>query len=302
MLITFCGIARHRLCDGSWEETNVNVFPVSFQLKNGKKRVERMKYVVCFSGGHGSALAAVETVKKYGRKNTILLNHDISDKVEDMDVKRFKKEVSVYLGVPITYANRDNFQIDTPLSLCQQKKTIHFPAGNSICTYYLKTEPFYKWLKENYPVRNGIVSQEITLVYGFGMKEEVRIKRRKKHLLKLGYLSEYPLAEVNQMAVVQDIQEFGIALPETYDFTKHANCKGCLKAGKQHWYMVYCRWPEIFLEAMETEKFVGYSIMKGNFLHELIPLYEKMKDVGIEPNDIECSAAFWSQARKLTNR
>ena len=45
-----------------------------------------MKYVVCFSGGHSSALAAVETVLRHGRRNTVLLNHDISNKVEDEDV------------------------------------------------------------------------------------------------------------------------------------------------------------------------------------------------------------------------
>lgn len=114
-----------------------------------------MKYVVCFSGGHSSALAAVETVFRHGRKNTILLNHDISSKVEDEDVKRFKQEVADYLDLPIVYANRENFQTDTPLSLCRQMNMIRFGAGSSICTYYLKTEPFQKWLQENYPVRRG---------------------------------------------------------------------------------------------------------------------------------------------------
>lgn len=94
-----------------------------------------MKYVVCFSGGHSSVLAAVETVIRHGRKNTILLNHDISSKVEDEDVKRFKREVADYLEVPILYANRESFQTDTPLSLCRQKKMLHFGRGNSICTW-----------------------------------------------------------------------------------------------------------------------------------------------------------------------
>ena len=85
-----------------------------------------MKYVVCFSGGHSSALAAVETVFRHGRKNTILLNHDISSKVEDEDVKRFRQEVADYLDLPIVYANRENFQTDTPLSLCRQMNMIRF--------------------------------------------------------------------------------------------------------------------------------------------------------------------------------
>lgn len=46
-----------------------------------------MKYVVCFSGGHSSALAAVETVRRFGRNQVILLNHDISSKVETAKIK-----------------------------------------------------------------------------------------------------------------------------------------------------------------------------------------------------------------------
>ena len=255
-----------------------------------------MKYVVCFSGGHSSALAAVETIIRHGRENTILLNHDISSKVEDEDVKRFKKEVADYLKVPILYVNRENFQTDTPLSLCRQKKMLHFGRGNSICTYYLKTEPFYRWLTENYPVRKGEMSEEITLVYGFDVSEPHRIIRRREYLLRQGYFSEYPLAEGKRE--LEDIRDIGICLPKTYDVTKHANCKGCLKAGKQHWYMVYCLWPDIFEEAVYTEAVVGYSIIRGYFLYELEPLFSAMKAEGIRPSDNECSAFFWARVRQ----
>lgn len=256
-----------------------------------------MKYVVCFSGGHSSALAAVETVIRHGRRNTVLLNHDISSKVEDEDVKRFKREVADYLEVPIVYANREDFQAATPLSLCRQKKMLRFGKGNSICTYYLKTEPFCKWLSDNYPVRQGAVSGEITLVYGFDASEPHRIIRRRNHLLRQGYLSEYPLAEGN--LVVQDIRDMGICLPRTYHVAKHANCKGCLKAGRQHWYMVYCMWPDIFEEAVYTEEVVGYSIINGYFLRELEPLFSAMKAEGIRPGDNECSALFWARVRRI---
>lgn len=32
-----------------------------------------MKYIVCFSGGHSSAIAAIECVRKAGKENVILL-------------------------------------------------------------------------------------------------------------------------------------------------------------------------------------------------------------------------------------
>jgi PP-loop superfamily ATP-utilizing enzyme len=61
--------------------------------------MSKVKYVVCFSGGHSSALVAIETVRKYGKENVILLNHDISISVEDEDIKRFKNEVAQYLDI-----------------------------------------------------------------------------------------------------------------------------------------------------------------------------------------------------------
>lgn len=256
-----------------------------------------MKYVVCFSGGHGSALAAIETVRRYGRGNTVLLNHDISGKVEDADVKRFKEEVAGYLGVPLVYANREGFEQDTPLALCRQAKMFRFRGGHSICTYYLKTEPFSKWLSQNYPACARKVSREVTLVYGFGAEEQRRIERRRRILLSQGYRSIFPLADREKICVT-DIRDLGIWLPKSYTVAKHANCKGCLKAGRQHWYMVYCLWPWIFEEAVETEEYIGYSILRDVSLRELEPLFYCMKAVGIPPQDNECSMVFWARAKK----
>lgn len=73
-----------------------------------------MKHIVCFSGGHSSAIAAVEVVRKFGAEDTILLNHDLCPRTEDADIKRFKKQVSDYLDVPITYANMPAEQIKLP--------------------------------------------------------------------------------------------------------------------------------------------------------------------------------------------
>ena len=69
-----------------------------------------MKHIVCYSGGHSSALVAIEVVRKFGKENTILLNHDINANVENQDIKRFKKEVAGYLGMEITYANHPEWE------------------------------------------------------------------------------------------------------------------------------------------------------------------------------------------------
>ena len=254
-----------------------------------------MKYVVCFSGGHSSALAAVETVRRFGRNQVILLNHDISSKVETAKIKIFKKEVAASLSLPITYANCDNFEQMTPLALCRKYGRIKFRVGCEICTYFLKTQPFYQWLEENYPVQKGYISNDINLIYGFNKQEHRRIKRRRIHLYQMGYQSMFPLAEWKR--TIQDIEEIGIQRPAVYLESKHANCIGCLKAGKQHWYKVYCCHREIYDEAKEVEEKLHFSIIKGAFLRELEPWFEQMKNAGIPTTENMETYWFWKYAR-----
>lgn len=125
-----------------------------------------MKYVVAFSGGLSSALAAIETVRKYGKQNVILLNHNISSEVEHQDIKRFKDDISNYLDIPITYANMPEWKTKTPLRVCKSIGAFKVDNGSALCTAKLKTEPFKKWLKENYP-SSGIENpcKEIKVVY-----------------------------------------------------------------------------------------------------------------------------------------
>ena len=85
-----------------------------------------MKHIVCFSGGHSSAIAAVEVVRKFGAEDTILLNHDLCPRTEDADIKRFKKQVSDYLGVPITYANMPGWDVKPPSP---------YPYGDPLCYF-----------------------------------------------------------------------------------------------------------------------------------------------------------------------
>jgi hypothetical protein len=252
-----------------------------------------VKGIVCFSGGHSSALVAIEAVRKYGKENIILLNHDISKEVEHEDIKRFKREISEYLEVPIAYANMENYEELTPLRVCKKIGAFGTQPGQALCTYNLKTKPFNDWLKANYPSSFENMRDDVCILYGFDKNEPLRIRRRAQMLAAQGYYAEFPLAYWKR--TIESTEEIGIARPTTYRIFKHANCLGCLKAGKQHWYVIYCLRPQIFKEAMETEKELGYSIIKSIFLEELIPKYEELKRKGICPNDKENSATFWKR-------
>jgi hypothetical protein len=255
------------------------------------------KHIVCYSGGEASGLVAVEVARKYGAENMILLNHGITSKVEDDDIKRFAKELAGRIGVPITYCNMDGWETKDQFDVCIEAKA--FKVGiHPLCTNRLKTGPFHRWLDAEYPVdpetgRND----EIVIYYGFEDGEVKRIERRREILGKKGYQSAYPLAEWPR--TIFSTREIGVEPPVTYAVWKHANCTGCLRAGRQHWYVVYCRRPDIFAKAKQAESIIGYSILKGIYLHELESRFEKMRQAGIQADEKMKAGAFWAMARRL---
>lgn len=255
-----------------------------------------MKYVVCYSGGHSSALVAIEAIRRHGKENVILLNHDIDEYVEHEDIKRFKQEVAHYLGIEITYANCKMNCEHTPLSVCRKAKAFQIGTGQALCTHRLKTKPFQDWLTKNYLVEQGSIREDVTILYGFDGGEIHRIQRRSSIMATMGYRTDFPIARWDR--TIEDTEEIGIERPRTYKIFKHANCIGCLKAGRQHWYVVYCLRRDIFDEAIKAEDEIGYSIIKGVYLEELIPKFEDMKEKGICPNDKQNSATFWARVEE----
>lgn len=300
----------------------------------------KKKHVVCFIGGEGSAIVAVETVRTFGKENVILLNHDINPRFENKDIKRFKKEVAEYLGLEITYANcKDELipsEIKNQFEVCIEKGSFVNPANRQIlCTFVLKTKPFYKWLKyaekwtkcdsEN-PISEKI---EYIIYYGFDDNEFKRVDRRKTILNDKGYDSDFPIAlwgegkfkmlkswyesnEINFESIcltegfedkssykrtIDKIEEIGIIKPNTYSTFKHANCIGCLKAGKQHWYVVYCVDYEVFQMGKDAEEIIGFSFGK-EFLKDIEPKFKRMKEAGIPANENIPSHIFWKSANR----
>jgi hypothetical protein len=262
-----------------------------------KKGDGKMIHTVCFSGGHSSALTAIETVKKYGKENTILLNHDISPEVEDEDIKRFKQDISNYLDMPITYANMDGWETKTPLKVCVEIAAFKVDNGTALCTNRLKTEPFKKWLKENFPADINNIRDDMRVIYGFDMQEQERIQRRVGVMASMGYRTEYPLATWER--TIEKTEDIGIQRPSTYKLFRHANCKGCLKAGRQQWYLVYCLYPELFEQAKEAEDSIGYSIIKGIYLEEIEPKFKKMMCQGIIPSEKLKPQQFWAIVKRI---
>lgn len=286
-----------------------------------------MKHIICYSGGHSSALVAIEVTRIFGKENIILLNHNINPRFEDKDIKRFKKEVADYLGVEITYANyngiTDENLIPSQFEVCETAGSFVNPHNRQIlCTALLKTQPFNEFLKT-------IEKDNTCVYYGFDEKELNRVERRKTILNDMDLDSDFPLAlwgngkfekllkylkkegsNAEFIASVEGFEskdhiertifstkEIGIEPPNTYNIYKHANCKGCLKAGKQHWYVVYCTDYEIYQMGKDSEEKMGHSFGK-EFLKDLEPTFKKMKEIGIPANEHIPRGKFWKSAKK----
>lgn len=247
-------------------------------------------HVATLSGGLGSALASIEVARRYGTNGLVLLNHDIHPRAEAADVKRFKREVADYIGVPITYANHCQWDTMDHFDVVKQARAFKVKNGQELCTNRLKTEPFAEWLKEYAPPGT------CTIYYGFDSTENHRIQRRASILAAQGYRAAFPLAHWPR--TILSTTEIGIAPPNTYSTFKHANCVGCLKAGWQHWFVVYATRPDVWARAVEAEDFIGHTIHREMSLEEKAPLFAEMLRAGIDPTEHTPSGEFWSGARK----
>lgn len=293
--------------------------------------MSEIKHIICYSGGHSSAIVAIETVRKFGKDNVILLNHDINPRYENSDIKRFKKEIADYLGIEITYANINGITnpnlIPSQFEVCEEAGTFVNPNGRQIlCTNRLKTAPFYDYLET-------LEKEFICVYYGFDAEELDRVDRRKTILNDENIKSDYPIAlwgngrfesllkylqktgskhpeKVAKMEnyenkddwsrTITSTKEIGIEPPNSYEIWKHANCIGCLKAGKQHWYCVYVHDYETFKRGKLSEETIGYSIHKEGWLKDWEKYFHKMKLAGIPANEHIPAKKFWKSAKRFT--
>lgn len=270
-----------------------------------------LKHIVCYSGGHSSGLVAIEVVRKYGKENVILLNHDISPTVEDADIKRFKKDIADYLGLPITYANIKGItnpdELPDQFDVCIEAGAMTDSAGHALCTNRLKTEPFFDFLQLNFGIVNTLFedAKECLIYYGFDKTETVRIQRRSGILGAMGYKTDYVLA-LWKDRTIYNTQEVGIAPPITYTVWKHANCKGCLKASLLHWYVTYVHCPEQYAKGIKLEDVVDFTVhtvirngVKMTVsLRELMPIFECLKQAGFPATEHQSEIKFANKLRE----
>lgn len=258
-----------------------------------------MKHIVCFSGGHSSALVAIEVVRRYGPENVVLVNHEC--KTEHPDVERFETEVADYLGLPITHVDFADSKTKDQFDVCTDAGMFKYAHHSKelICTSIMKTQPFMAWLSDHYQPIYTLFKPRIDCIvyYGFDANETARIQRRSTIMAANGYRTSFPLAFWQRS--IYNTVEVGIIPPNIYTIFKHANCIGCLKAGWQHWYCVYVLYPETYEKASAAEDQIGYTIHKDYSLAEKSVMFDKMVLCGIEPTEKIPALTWWAMVKKI---
>lgn len=220
---------------------------------------------VWFSCGAASAVAAHETLRRYGDTHAVrVVNNPVAE--EDEDNLRFAKDVSDWLGVEIESALNSEFPDASAVEVWERRAFMSGPLG-APCTVKLKKEARQQWEAVNRPDYH---------VLGFTADEKARHDRfvltERENVLPV--LIEAGITKADCFHILKGA---GIKLPRIYEMGyPNANCIGCVKAtSPTYWNHVRERHPEQFKQRAEQSRRLGAKLAryKGEriFLDELPP-------------------------------
>jgi hypothetical protein len=225
--------------------------------------LEGQTIAVWFSCGAASAVAAKETVRRYGDVATIrVLNNPVLE--EDEDNRRFLFDVEQWLGVRIETVLNSKFPEASAEEVWTKRKGMAFPTG-APCTIELKKRARQEWEARNHADWH---------VLGFTADEKKRHERfvlgERENVLPV--LIEAGLTKGDCYRV---LQEEGLRLPRVYEMGyPNANCIGCVKAtSATYWNHVRKMHPDVFARRAEQSRALGVRLARHRgvriFLDEL---------------------------------
>ena len=202
-----------------------------------------MKIAVWFSCGAASAVAAKLALGKYGKEHeVIVLNNPVLE--EDEDNRRFRAQVSEWLGVKIVLVINPKWPAASATEVWDKRKFMSGPKG-APCTGELKIQARQIWEKHNVCDWH---------VLGFTAEEKDRFERFKLTERKNTIA---PLIDngISKQACFDILLKAKLQIPRVYALGyPNANCIGCVKtASPEYWNHVRKVHPSVFKSRAEQK-------------------------------------------------
>lgn len=218
--------------------------------------------VVWFSCGAASAVAAHETIKRYGGAcNVRIVNSPVME--EGWDNRRFLHDVERWVGRKIEIATNSKYPNCSAADVWEKRKGMSFPHG-APCTVELKKEARYEFERNNHIDWH---------VLGFHAGER---NRHDRFVLteRSNVLPVLIDMEIDKEGCASIIKNVGIDLPLAYKMgLPNANCLGCVKAtSPTYWNKIREVAPAVFHARAEQSRRLGSKLVRVN--NTRIPLDE----------------------------
>jgi 3'-phosphoadenosine 5'-phosphosulfate sulfotransferase (PAPS reductase)/FAD synthetase len=212
-----------------------------------------MDYIVSYSGGLGSFLAAHKLKQEKPNARVRLVFCDTL--IEDEDLYRFLDESAKALDLELIKIADGR----TPWELFND---MGFQGNSRIapCSSQLKRKVFNSWLADNYPDRDFIV------VMGIGHEESERLERARKNNKYeiIAPLCEKPYYFKEDQEKI--LKQYSLKKPRLYDLGfPHNNCGGfCVRTGLAQFELLYKTFPERFKFHEEQQEKLIREVPKAN--------------------------------------
>ena len=234
---------------------------------------------VWFSNGAASAVAARETLRRYGNLCDVrIINNPVQE--EDDDNLRFQVDVEKWLGRDIDLALNPNFLQHSCEVVWDKRKAMVFRHG-APCTVHLKKEA-----RQHYERQHKVHWH----VLGFTADERARHDRfvltERDNVLPVLIDAGYTKQDCIDILALE-----GLTLPRVYaEGYPNANCIGCVKAtSPTYWNLVRRTRPETFKRRAEQSRRLKVRLVryKGRRIY-LDELPEDAAGRPLKSMNIEC--------------
>ena len=218
---------------------------------------------VWFSCGAASAVAAMQTLRRYGNIAEVrILNNPVAE--EDEDNIRFLCDVEKWLGVRIEPVLNSAWPEASAEVVWERRRGMSFPNG-APCTAELKKKARQEWEQKN---------RADWHVLGFTADET---KRHERFVLseRENVLPVLIEAGLTKQDCYDILRAEGLELPRIYSLGyPNANCIGCVKAtSPTYWNHVRRVHPDVFERRAAQSREIGVRLVrykgKRMFLDEL---------------------------------